>query len=224
MSLNRAAKDSDDTAALRGLDFLIALLLHTLILIVIIVLAFWHSQRQPEPLKRIEVSVISAKQLKKLQQPALHKPKPKRIKPKPATKPKPRPRAKVEEHFDPFAPLVSESTKTATTSKARRDMATVLGKQLSKQEIDRYIAMIQAAVQQHWKVPASAGSDITDPLVEMLLRPNGSIQQVRILESSGNAALDASLVRAIQSAAPFELPRQQFEAFRSNRIRFHPLR
>ncbi|MDQ7011156.1 MAG: TonB family protein [Mariprofundaceae bacterium] len=223
MSLNRAAKGADDIAALRGLDFLIALLLHVLVIIIIAVLAFWHSQRHPAPLKRIEVSMISAKQLKKLQRAAM--PRARRAKPKPVARPRPKPRkATAEESFDPFAPLVSESPKAAAAPRARTDMATVLGKQLSRQEIDRYIARIQAAVQEKWKVPASVDSDIKDPLVEMLLRPDGSVQQVRILESSGNDALDASLVRAIQAAAPFELPRRQFEVFRSNRIRFHPLR
>ena len=221
MSLNRAARGADDIAALRGLDFLIALLLHVLVVIVIAVLTFWHSQRHPAPLKRIEVSMISAKQLKKLQRAAM--PRPKRARPKPSARPRPR-KETAEESFDPFAPLVSESPKAAATPRARRDMATVLGRQLSRQEIDRYVARIQAAVQEKWKVPASVDGDIKDPLVEMLLRPDGSVQGVRILESSGNAALDASLVRAIQAAAPFDLPQRQFEVFRSNRIRFHPLR
>jgi TonB family protein len=58
----------------------------------------------------------------------------------------------------------------------------------------------------------------------MTLKPNGSVQNVRIIESSGNEALDASLIRAIRAASPFSIPREQFEVFRDNKIRFHPLR
>ena len=80
---------------------------------------------------------------------------------------------------------------------------------------------MQAAVQQHWKLPVST-ANFSNPLVEMRLLPNGEVESVRILESSGNDAIDASLIRAIKAAAPFTLPRQQFEFFRVNRLRFHP--
>ncbi|MDX8401591.1 MAG: energy transducer TonB [Mariprofundaceae bacterium] len=96
------------------------------------------------------------------------------------------------------------------------------GQRLSRNELERYIARIRAAVQARWKVPAEVGV-AHDPLVEMRLAPDGTVVSARILESSGNAALDASLLRAIHAAAPFELPREQFALFRINRIRFHPL-
>ena len=95
--------------------------------------------------------------------------------------------------------------------------------ELSDKEKDRYMALIQAAVQEQWKVPANLGNAV-DPLVEMRLTSNGQVESVSILESSGSAALDASLIRAIRAAAPFELPARQFEFFRVNRMRFHPLR
>jgi len=116
---------------------------------------------------------------------------------------------------------VKAVTKKAHTS--RPELADLAGKQLSRSEKERYIALMQAAVQRHWKVAMSA-SNFSDPLVEMKLLPSGDIASLRIIESSGNQALDASLIRAIKAAAPFELPRQQFEFFRLNRIRFHPLK
>ena len=79
-------------------------------------------------------------------------------------------------------------------------------------------------MQRHWKVPALTRHE-RDPLVLMRLNPDGSVAEVRVLESSGSPALDASLKRAILAAAPFEVPpREQFEVFRENKIRFHPLR
>jgi len=251
-------------ADLKSLDLLFALLLHILIFTVIGAVAYWQQQHRPDPLKRIEVMMISAQQLAKLEQqshrkakPVKHKqakakPKPKvKAKPKikkPAVKPKPKPApkpahtakpkavkkavvkkktaAKVEDNFDPFAPLASTTDRAASTRKAstsRPELANLMGKQLSSSEKERYIALMQAAVLEHWKLAVSSAK-FTDPLVEMRLLPSGAVASVRILESSGNEALDASLIRAIKAADPFELPRQQFEFFRINRIRFHPLK
>jgi len=276
LSQSHAVKLSrSHSADLKSLDLLFALLLHILILTVVGVLAYWQQQHHPEPLKRIEVMMISAQQLAKLEQqsrrkakPVKHKqvkakPKPK-IKPKPkpkkpVVKPKPKPKkptvklkpkpvpkpahiakpkvikkavskkktiAKVKDDFDPFAPLASTTDRTVSTKKAstsRPELANLMGKQLSSSEKERYIALMQAAVLEHWKLAISSAK-FTDPLVEMQLLPNGAVASVKILESSGNNALDASLIRAIKAAAPFELPRQQFEFFRVNRIRFHPLK
>ena len=245
------------TADINRLDLLFAAVLHLLVFIVIMVLSYWQQQLKPEPLKRIEVMMISAKELAKMEQQAkskpVTKPKPKpaekpkpKQKPKPKPKPKPvakakpapkpaaKPKPKVDENFDPFAPVASTTdrkSKTKTAAKAptealeaktsRPELADIAGRQLSQNEIERYIAMIQAAVQEHWRVPVSLG-DVKDPLVEMRLLPDGKVESVKILESSGSDLLDASLERAIKAAAPFQLPRQQFEFFRVNRLRFHP--
>jgi len=274
LSQSHAAKSGrSHSADLKSLDLLFALLLHGLIFTVIGVLAYWQQQHHHEPLKRIEVMMISAQQLGKLEQqsrrkakPVKHKqtkvkpkakvkPKPK-VKPKakkPTVKPKPKPKkpvvkvkakpapkvkprkkpaskktsaAKVQDNFDPFAPLASSTDKAVSTKKAstsRPELANLMGKQLSSSEKERYIALMQAAVQEQWKLAVSAGK-FTDPLVEMELLRSGAVASVKILESSGNDAIDASLIRAIKAAAPFELPRHQFEFFRINRIRFHPIR
>ncbi|MDQ6997553.1 MAG: TonB family protein [Mariprofundus sp.] len=261
MSQSHVAKrlSHQHNAGLKSLDLLIAVLFHVLVFTIIAVLAFWQQQHKNEPLKRIEVMMISAKDLAKLE----HQAKPKRktikrppvkakakkkkpkIKPKTKAKPKtktPAPKAKavvkikpakktvskaakVDPDFDPFAPVVSSSNTTAPVKKAttsRPEKADIAGKQLSNSEKERYIALITAAVQQHWKVSASA-SKFNDPLVEMKLLPTGDIASIRILESSGNAAMDASLIRAINAAAPFELPRERYAFFLDNRMRFHPL-
>jgi len=252
--------NSHHSADLKSLDLLLALLFHMLIFTIIGAVAYWQQQHRIEPLKRIEVMMISAQQLAKLEQqshrkakPVKHKqakakpktkakpkPKPKKpvvkvkAKPAPVAKPKPRKKpvtkkavkAKVEDNFDPFAPLASTTDRAVSTKKAstsRPELANLMGKQLSSSEKERYIALMQAAVQEHWKLAVSTGT-FTDPLVEMQLLPSGAVASVKILESSGNDAIDASLIRAIKAAAPFELPRQQFEFFRVNRIRFHPLK
>ena len=254
MSQSRAAKrlNHQHSADLKSLDLLYAVLFHVLVFTIIAVLAFWQQQHKSEPLKRIEVMMISAKELARLEQQAQPKKRPakrkviksKAKKKKPKIKKKIKSKPKVSTHikpakktvsktaaaeldpdFDPFAPVVSSSNtatpvKKATTS--RPEANDVAGKQLSTSEKERYIALITAAVQRHWKVSASS-TRFNDPLVEMKLLPTGDIASVRVLESSGNPAMDASLIRAINAAAPFELPRQRYEFFLNNRMRFHPL-
>ncbi|HXH73133.1 MAG TPA: cell envelope integrity protein TolA [Mariprofundaceae bacterium] len=216
-----------DPASLNRADIVFALLLHLLVIGIIAGLAYWQGRKAPEPLRRVEVMMISAKELAKLERarPTLPKAETKPELPKPELKPEPKlspAKTKPAESFDPFAPVESSTDVKETAKTSRPDMADIAGKQLSQQEMDRYIAMIEAAVQRNWKVPASVEYK-QDPLVELQLQPDGSVATIRIVESSGNAALDASLIRAIQAAAPFTLPQQQFEAFRDNTMRFHPL-
>jgi len=240
-------------------------LVHVCVITLVAALSWWHQQKQPEPLKRITVSMISAQELAKMQhqqskknippapvktkKPGI-KPEPPKpaIKPKPIDKPKPvptvkaepkpavkptpaktAPKKKIDENYDPFAPIASSGNqktvkKPSGNTTTQNDMSTIISKQLSSKELDRYIAMMQAAVQQQWKVPASISNSAPDPLVELHLSRNGHVQSIRILESSGNTALDESLIAAIRAAAPFELPEMQYQAFMSNKLRFHPLK
>ena len=257
MSQSHTAKHRYDSPdGLGKMDLLYAVLLHALIFSVVMVAGYWQNQPKHEPLKRIEVMMISAKDLSKLEQQARRKPKPAKqvkvkqktkpkVKPKPVVKPKPKAKAvvkpakakptpkpqakkaaKADPDFDPFAPVASTSDRSVSTNKAstsRPEMANLAGKQLSKNEMERYIALMQARVQENWKVSASS-ANVKKPLVEMQLAPSGAVVSATILESSGSATLDASLIRAIHAASPFEVPRQQFEFFRINRIRFHPLK
>lgn len=225
MSLNLTAKPGDWNT-LQRTDFLFAAAVHLLVIVLIVIVSWWQSLSEPEPLSRIEVQMISAKELTKLQKTAAKQKRVSQKKSVPAPKldssrKKPKP---AEEAFDPFAPAQSESDITTPQEASRADMADIMGKQLSRQEIDSYIAMMQQAVQRRWKVPAGVDSDTPDPLVEMVLNRNGSVASVRIVESSGNIALDQTLIKAIHAAAPFQIPAQQFEVFRINQIRFRPLK
>lgn len=234
MSLSLSVNSKPDRNTLATSDMLFAVVLHLLVIIIAVAINSWQSAHEPEPMKRIEVRMISAAELKKMQTP-----------PKPVTKPKPKPRVKPaakpvmkpsqkavakpaeDENFDPFAPMASSTDRTEPTTQPASggDLATIMGKQLSAQEIEVYIALMRQAVESRWKVPAGIDSDITDPVVEVVLRPGGSVVSVKILQSSGHAPLDRTLEAAIQAAAPFDfLPSNQFEAFRVNTITFRPIK
>jgi len=238
---------------------LLALLLHALVITIIVVLTYFKLSHTPEPMHRVEVMMISSKELAEMVRPhpkqekpalkpkaaAKSKPKPAlkpeikpelKPQPKPTPKPETKPAAKetakakpaktktVDKNFDPFAPVVSSSNTKAAARTHTPDLADIAGKQLTTSETEKYIAMIQGAVQEKWKVPASVNYT-SDPVVELHLRPNGEVESVRILTSSGNATLDASLERAIRAAAPFQVPPGMgFELFRVNTITFRPMK
>ncbi len=137
------------------------------------------------------------------------------------TKPKPKP------DIPPAAPLVAPLEPSAASSAtdvapAVSSMAHEATATLSSQEIARYLARMRARIEAAWNPPP--GPFARDPEIELRLFPNGRVRAVRILVSSGNEALDASLVRAVYAAAPFPLPPVGYEAFLINRIRFHPRR
>lgn len=257
----RRASSTDHSDDLTKLDLLYAFLLHLLVITAVVLLSYWQGQKQDQPLQRIEVMMISAKQLSAIEQQSRRKVKPVKRQEKRAAavkkpeidkkkapvmkleqkKPKPekkkeakvqariKPKAvakKVEEDFDPFAPIGSSTDRSSATNSAstsRPDIANIAGQQLSRSEIERYIALMQAAVQDQWKVPASTGK-VDDPVVEMVLAPSGAVVSAKIVSSSGNDLMDASLIRAIHAAAPFQLPKQQFEFFRHNTLTFRPLK
>jgi len=236
-------------------DALFAVFAHILIASGIMLALWWQAQHIPDKpvLKHIEVTMISAKELKKWQHKKPPKPKPHEVQtiqpevktkprphinphltPKPVLQPKLKPQPKkahqdVKEtredpNFDPFAPIQSSSDVAPKKhTKKKPDIAAWMEHQLSQKEIEQYIHRMQRAVQQHWKVPGGIADNIPDPLVEMILKPNGEIVRIRILESSGDPTFDQTLIAAIHAAAPFNLPQQQFESFRKNQIRFHPL-
>ena len=248
MSPSRAAEQEGNGADLQALDLLFAASVHILALALVLMAGLWHRPREFHP-QSVQVRLISARQLKSMQHhaPARRKKHHQKIERKHRTpsvaphvmhksprQPKPpSPKAKQarthahaaksEPDFDPFKPLASTSDVHSSAPVKSKPAADVFAGQLSKQEINRYIALIQQAVQSHWKVPTAVG-DVRDPLVEMNLNPDGGIASVQVRESSGSPALDASLIRAIRAAAPFRIPARQFEAFRHNLIRFRPLR
>jgi len=150
-------------------------------------------------------------------------------KPKPAAHAESKPAKAAEEPFDPFKPMQSSSNRKAATMAPvtpvnRQQIISEQMRQISGKEYNRYVGMLQQSVQKQWKVPAALPGKPDDPVVEMELNPDGTVKSARILVSSGSEPLDASLLRAIHAAAPYTVPKEQFELFRFNKIRFHPLR
>jgi outer membrane biosynthesis protein TonB len=96
--------------------------------------------------------------------------------------------------------------------------------QLSEQELNRYIAGMQRAVEEQWKVPLEMMDAVQPALVELSLSRKGEVVKLSILETSGSDMLDETLKKAIYAAAPFQLPNRQYILFKTNKIRFFPLK
>jgi len=133
--------------------------------------------------------------------------------------------AKATKHHhknaNPFAPITS-NRKPHHRTVPRINQAELVVHQLSKKELERYIAMMQAAVQRHWKVPIGLRPGVRDPLVRVDLERSGAIRRITIIETSGQSSLDQTLIAAIRAASPFTIPREQYAVFKNNSIRFHP--
>jgi outer membrane biosynthesis protein TonB len=188
-------------------------------------------ESRPVPVTHVNSGPVSSSRQKLT---TLPKPVPKAVPAsaiQPVVKLLPMARLEIDPNYDPFAPLESATDQQRSPGAGNIEMhdsfqselARITEKQLSQKEIARYIGRIRAAVERHWKIPVAV-ENIKDPLVKMILQPSGQIQSLIILESSGSDAIDVSLIRAVKAAAPFELPKQQFEYFRVNRIRFHPFK
>ncbi len=228
-------------------DLIFAFSLHVLIVGLLLMLSQWHVEHPTFPEHTIQVKMVSLKDLQAMmakpevkpvvkpkpappkKEPVKPKPKPKPIPPKAVLHPKPQTKQKAAEEeldYDPFAPLESEPKKRITEKRVSGEQALndMLKNQLTDAEVNRYIAGMQQAVERQWKVPTEMLGKLKDALVELKLLHNGKVASVRILESTGSPQLDETLIQAIHAAAPFEIPTQQFALFKTNQIRFYPLK
>jgi len=93
-------------------------------------------------------------------------------------------------------------------------------------EVAQYAAAMRARITNNWSRPASARNDM-EVVLEIQLVPTGDVISVRVVQSSGNAALDRSAVAAVNKVGRFVLlqgmPTGMFEAnFRRTQLRFKP--
>lgn len=77
--------------------------------------------------------------------------------------------------------------------------------ELASQEVVGSVgAMIRQQVVQQWSPPPSSRKDMV-AILKVTMVPTGRLVQVDVIESSGNAAFDRSVVQAVQKAQPFDM-------------------
>lgn len=106
----------------------------------------------------------------------------------------------------------------------RTMMAALQEKTAEKQAIiNKYIPQILMAIRYQWYVPA--GADRNNSCQFLIdLAPGGIVLSVKLLKSSGNAALDHSAQQAVWQASPLPVPQNTaiFKQLRQIRLTMRP--
>jgi colicin import membrane protein len=89
--------------------------------------------------------------------------------------------------------------------------------------VDKYAGLIKRRVEQVWRIPQGIPSHL-GCLVKIELMPSGEVQNIKVVESSGNAIFDNSAITAVKKASPLPLPADPKAAakFRNFNFRFSP--
>lgn len=88
----------------------------------------------------------------------------------------------------------------------------------------RWVPAIQSRIRQFWLRPSGTGIG-RETVVNLRLEPGGFVvpESVRVIESSGNAAFDQSVVVAIYKASPLPVPDGgEFDLFKDFNFVFKP--
>jgi colicin import membrane protein len=87
--------------------------------------------------------------------------------------------------------------------------------------LNEYIARIQSKVRSNWILPADLVGN-PEAVFDVVQLPTGEVLSAKLARSSGNAAYDAAVERAILKSSPLPLPaaRELFE--RELKLTFRP--
>jgi colicin import membrane protein len=114
----------------------------------------------------------------------------------------------------------------AKSSATQSHIATKTGNRtegLDNKDIDRYKGLIISAISHRWIVPESVKKGLECRLA-VRVAPGGVVTQVKLLKSSGDAALDHSAEAAVYKASPLPVPKEGalFTTFREFNLIVRP--
>lgn len=177
----------------------------------------------PEPEPKAEIQVKKEPEKPKPPKPE-KKPEPKKPEPKPEPK---KPETKKEEalKLEELKKLQQELLEEGTPAPAKKQGPTQAGESVVNQsEIDKYKGLINAKIKRYVNRQL-CGTGKPELEVEISLMPTGElIGTPKLVRSSGLAACDEAVERAILQAQPLPLPTQPelFSRFRDLRLKFRP--
>jgi colicin import membrane protein len=102
-----------------------------------------------------------------------------------------------------------------------------LGKNTSQvvdpSEMNRYNLLIKNSIEELWIVPNNVDKNAFCKLM-IRLAPGGAVLNVKLIESSGNSALDQSALTAVKQASPLPIPTDPalFETFKEIHLTLNP--
>ena len=163
------------------------------------------------------------------------KPKPK-PKPEPKPEPKPKPKPEVKPKPDPefqkrLQEQVAQEQKALDQQRQERELRELIAKQQADaarqaaaaqtKALNEYIARIQAKVRSNWILPADIQGN-PEAIFDVVQLPTGEVLTIRLVKSSGNAAYDAAVERAILKSSPLPLPASRELFSRELKLTFRP--
>jgi colicin import membrane protein len=170
---------------------------------------------EPKPEPKIEKPDIVEKAI-----PPKPKPEPKKAEVKPEPKPKPRPddfKKRMQEQLAREQKSIDQDRQAREAKdRAAREQAAARASALGQ-----YIGQIQRKVKQGWILPQDLQGN-PEAVFNVVQLPTGEIISVRLAKSSGNAAYDAAVERAILKASPLPLPASRDLFDRELKLTFRP--
>jgi colicin import membrane protein len=154
------------------------------------------------------------------------KPKPKVEKPKIEAKPKPDPdfQKRLREQ-------VAQEQKALDQQRQERELRDLLARQQADaaraasaartKALNEYIAKIQAKVRGNWILPQGLTGN-PEAVFDVVQLPTGEVLSARLVKSSGNAAYDQAVERAILKSSPLPLPATRELFARELKLTFRP--
>jgi colicin import membrane protein len=226
-----------------GRSFVLSALVH----IVLATVLFLGVRVQSHPPDTVEVDLVEAPP-----PPPVEAPKPEPIKvepPKPEPriekpqivipdKPKPKPKPKVEAKpkADPdfqkrLREQVAQEQKALDQQRQERELRELLARQQADaaraaasaraKALNEYIARIQAKVKGNWILPQGLTGN-PEAVFDVVQLPTGEVLSARLVKSSGNAAYDQAVERAILKSSPLPLPAARELFARELKLTFRP--
>lgn len=170
----------------------------------------------PEPVKVEEVAPVEP--APQPVEPEIVLPAKKKIEIKPApVKPLPKPVTSKPVEIKPDTRIADQQA--AEAARVRAEQSAAIGR-----VVDEYIAKIVTKVRRNIVMPPDVVNDARAEFAVTLL-PGGTVLNARLLKSSGNAAYDNAVERAIIKSQPLPLPSDaaMFNRFRELKLNFKPV-
>jgi colicin import membrane protein len=158
-----------------------------------------------------------------------------KVVPKPKPKPEPKPAPKDDEvqrsllreqlaleqrNIDEQRRKLEEERRR--TEEARRKAeAERLATLARNKALTEYVNRIRAKVRQNWILPPDLQGN-PECVFRVVQLPTGEVIQARLVKSSGNAAYDDAVHRAILKSSPLPLPAQREHFYRELELTFRP--
>jgi len=169
-----------------------------------------------------------------LKEPAKPKPVPE-VKPKPEVKPAPKPEPKPVAKAEPPKPRVDEAQKRMreelareqaqfADARERRSIREQLARDssgASARALDEYVGRIRAKVRGNWILPQDLRGN-PEAVFNVVQLPTGEVLSVKLARSSGIAAYDDAVERAILKSSPLPRPDRPELFSRELRLTFRP--